>query len=225
MIPAKKANIVFVDDDPDTLQMYALLLQKQDFYVHKFLSALDALAFLRFTKITIDLIITDFNMPGMDGLKFLEQVRKISNYISTPFIFLTAISGQSHILQAYQFGAVDYIQKPVDNDLFIAKIKAVIQSYFLNALKSNILLRGSHRTFSIEEIIAYCEQEQVNGYALIAGMEGQGLLLFEKGILKSISAEELKEAAAFERMSVWKDYHFLIARGAYNPSAKQFLVR
>ena len=225
MASISKANILLIDDEPDTLQMYALLLKKEGFYIHKFLSAVDALSFLRFTNINIDLIITDLNMPEMDGLKFLEQTRTIPKHFSIPFIFLTALSDQNYILQAYKFGAVDYIQKPVENDLFTAKISAVINSYLLNALKSSILLRGSHKTFSVEEIIGYCEQEQVNGYAFIAGMEGQGLLLFEKGILKTIAAGELKETAAFERMSTWKDYRFLIARGKYNSSAQQFLVR
>ena len=222
---SNKAHIILIDDDPDTLQMYALLLEKQAFYLHKFLSAVDALSFLRFTNISIDLIITDLNMPEMDGLQFLEWTRTIPKHFSTPFIFLTALSDQSYILQAYKFGAVDYIQKPVENDLFTAKIKAVINSYLLNTLKSSILLKGSHKTFSIEEIIGYCEQEQVNGYAFIVGSGEQGLLMFEKGILKTIASGELKEIAAFERMGAWKEYRFLIARGRYNPLAQQFLVR
>ncbi len=225
MISQNKTNILLLDDDPDTLQMYALLLEKQGFYIHKFLSSVDALSFLRFTNICIDLIITDLNMPEMDGLKFLEQARGIQKHFSTPFIFLTALSDQSTILQAYKFGVVDYIQKPVANDLFTAKISAVINSYLLNTLKSNILLKGSRRTFSVEEIIAYCEQEQVSGYAVIAHIHEQGLLQFEKGVLKSISTNDLKETAAFEKMSVWKEYRFIIARGNYNPAMRQFLAR
>ncbi len=220
-----KANIILIDDDPDTLQMYSLLLEKEGFYIHKFLSAVDALSFLRFTTINIDLIIADLNMPEMDGLKFLAQMRTIQKHFSTPFIFLSALSDQNYILQAYKFGAVDYIQKPVENDLFVAKINAVIDSYLLNVLKSRIVLKGSHKTFSLEEIIGFCEQEQVSGYAFISGIAGEGLLLFEKGILKTISAGELKETAAFEKMNIWKNYRFLIARGRFNSATRKFLMR
>ena len=220
---SEKSNLVLVDDDPNTLQMYTLLLSKQDIYTHKFLSAIDALSFLRFTDKPIDLIITDLNMPGMDGLKFISQVRAIPAHLTTPFVFLTAVDDQNFMLEAYKFGAIDYIQKPVDNGLFIAKVKSLITSYRLNALKHNILLKGNHNIFSIEEIIQYCEQEQLSGYALISDVQDEGLLIFEKGVLKEISSEGLKETQAFEKMGLWKEFRFLIARGKFNPVAIQFL--
>jgi len=61
-----RAHILLIDDDPSTLQMYTFLLRKEDLYVHEFLSALDALAFLKFTDKFIELIISDLNMPLMD---------------------------------------------------------------------------------------------------------------------------------------------------------------
>lgn len=219
----EKSNLVLVDDDPNTLQMYAFLLGKQDIYIHKFLSAIDALSFLHFTDKPIDLIITDLNMPRMDGLKFITQVRAIPEHLTTPFVFLTAVDDQIFRLEAYKFGAIDYIQKPIENELFVAKVKSIITSYRLNALKHNILLKGNHHTFSIENIIQYCEQEQLSGYAFISSVQDDGLLIFEKGMLKEVSSEGLKETQAFEKMGLWKEFRFLIARGKFNPVAIQFL--
>ncbi len=218
-----KAHILLIDDDSDTLQMYTFLLRKQDMYVHEFLSPLDALAFLRFTDIFIEMIISDLNMPLMDGLKFVRQVRSLSRYIHTPFLFLSAVNNASIKLDAYRNGVIDYVQKPVDNELFIAKIESILQSYRLNSLKNNIILQGSQRIFSLEEIIQFCEQEKVNGFAFIRNKPNQGQFQFEKGVLKHIICGELTESAAFETMSSWKTYKFLIARGKFNPAAAQFL--
>ena len=220
-----KAHILLIDDDPDALQMYTFLLRKQDLYVHEFLSALDAIAFLKFTDHFIELIISDLNMPLMDGLKFVHQVRALNRYIHTPFLFLSAVDNTSIKLDAYRYGVLDYIQKPVDNDLFIAKLQSILQSYRLNSLKNNIILQGSQRTFSLEEIIQYCEQEKVNGYAFVQSNKDQGHFLFEKGMLKQIICGNLHESAAFEAMSSWKSYEFLIARGNFNPAAAQFLSK
>jgi len=218
-----KTNIVLVDDDQGTLQMYALLLSKQDYYVHKFLSAIDALSFLRFTDKPIELIIADLNMPLMDGLKFIKQVRNVPTCISTPFVFLTALDDSNFRLKAYKEGAIDYIQKPIQNELFIAKVNAIVRSYLLHALSQNILLKGTKRTFTVEEIISYCEQEQIEGYVSIVSKEGEGILMFDKGHLGDISAGNLKDSDAFEKMISWEEFRFLIARGKYNPSATIFL--
>lgn len=218
-----KTNIVLVDDDPGTLQMYALLLSKQDYYVHKFLSAIDALSFLRFTDKSIELIIADLNMPLMDGLKFIQQVRNVPACISTPFVFLTALDDSNFRLRAYQEGAIDYIHKPIQNELFLAKVDAIVRSYLLHALNQNILLKGTKKTFSVEEIISYCEQEQIDGYATIVAQDGEGILMFENGHLAEISAGSLKDSDAFEQMGSWNEFRFLIARGQFNPSATIFL--
>ena len=159
----------------------------------------------------------------MDGLKFIKQVRNVANCISTPFVFLTALDDSNFRLKAYQEGAIDYIQKPIQNELFIAKVNAIVRSYLLHALSQNILLKGTKRTFTVEEIISYCEQEQIEGYVSIVSKEGEGILMFDKGHLGDISAGNLKDSDAFEKMVSWEEFRFLIARGKYNPSATIFL--
>ncbi len=224
-MPGLKTNIVMVDDDQKILQMYALLLSKQNYHVHKFLNAIDALSFLRFTDKPIELIIADLNMPLMSGLKFIKQVHNIPSCISIPFVFLTAVHDSNFKLKAYREGAIDYIQKPIQNELFIAKVNAIVRSYLLNALSQNILLKGTQKTFTVEEIISYCEQEQIEGYVSIVSKEGEGFLMFDHGHLGDIRAGNLKDSDAFEKMISWQEFRFLIARGKYNPSATIFLKK
>ena len=216
-------HILLVDDEPHALKMYALLLRNTGYTVHGFLSSVEALSFLRFTEKPIELIITDLNMPQMDGLRFLKQVRQTPDYLPTPFMFLSAIDDKNFRLKAYQDGALDYLQKPIDNSVFMAKVNSVINAFRILALRHTILFSGNQDTFSIEEILQYCEQEKVDGFTFIAGLENDGYLVFEKGMVKEISTQGLSDSDAFEKISSWKQYRFIIARGLYNPGAALFL--
>lgn len=218
-----KGHVLLVDDEPNTVEMYTLLLRKRGYYVSPFLSSMEALSFLRFTDKKIDLIIADLNMPLMDGLEFLKKVKKISGFLTTPFIFLTAIDDHGFHLDAYHSGALDYLQKPIDNELLLAKVDSIIHSYQMNELQNKIIMRGTQQTFAIEEIIQYCEQEKVNGYALISHHSRKGLITFEKGMLKEIHFEDLRDTSAFEKMKSWRSYRFIIVQGEYSPQAEQFL--
>ncbi len=217
------AHLVLVDDEANALQMYTIILRKEGYLVHEFLSGMDAISFLKFTDKRIELIITDLNMPYMDGLTFIKQIRKLPEYKATPFIILTAVNDNLFQLDALQYGAIDYISKPIQNDLFLAKVQSIVRSYRRNALNQNILLRGDQTMFSLEEIIEYSEQERVSGYAFVNHLNEHGMITFEKGVLKEIRFGKSKDTAAFEKMKSWNQYKFLIIRGAYNPETPYFL--
>jgi len=213
-----KANIVLVDDEPEILQMFCEILRKDGYIVQDFLSAMEALAFLRFTDRVIDLIITDLNMPVMDGLKFVSQIRKISAFVSTPVIFLSAITDLNYHLQAYKEGAIDYIQKPVSNEIFLLKINSILQSYRLNSLKNNTIDYGEKKKLSLEEILAFCENEGLNGFAFFATGKKYAVITFEKGLLKEINSAMLSGPEAFEDIESWPNYRYFIIRGKYSES-------
>ncbi len=72
------------------------------------------------------LIILDVQMPGMDGFEVAEALQGYSKAASIPIIFLSAVSTEKKfITKGYQAGAVDYVVKPVDPDLFILKVKTL----------------------------------------------------------------------------------------------------
>ena len=213
-----KAHIILVDDEPDILQMFAEILRKDGFIVQEFLSALEALSFLRFTEKAVDLIITDLNMPVIDGLKFVDQVRKIDAFNATPIIFLSAVMDLNYHLKAYKKGAIDFIQKPVSNEIFLLKINSILQSYLSNSLKDNIVDRGNFSKLNLEEIISFCEDERINGFAYIADKKNQAVIIFEKGVLKDINTSMLSGTAAFEEVKLWTKYQYLIVRGKYTAS-------
>jgi two-component system, chemotaxis family, chemotaxis protein CheY len=60
----------------------------------------------------VDLILSDINMPAMDGLEFLRQIREQKLAVGTPVVMITTESSEDHVKQAIQAGARGYIRKP-----------------------------------------------------------------------------------------------------------------
>ncbi|MBP5199297.1 MAG: response regulator [Schwartzia sp.] len=106
------ATILVVDDDDMNLKMAEFILKK-DLKENKVLladSGLKAIDTLQQEK--VDLVLLDFQMPVMNGLKTLELIRKREDLKDTPVIFLTAASDRDTVMKAGLMGVADYIKKP-----------------------------------------------------------------------------------------------------------------
>src|SRR5262249_27621025 len=108
-------RILVVDDEPD---IEALVLQKFRHQIRDgriaFLFArdgVDALAALK-TNAGIDLVVTDINMPRMDGLSLLQKLQEADDHIST--IIVSAYGDMGNIRTAMNRGAFDFVTKPID---------------------------------------------------------------------------------------------------------------
>lgn len=72
-----------------------------------------------------DLCILDVMMPKRDGFELAAQIREINSRV--PLVFLTAKSGKQDVLQGFETGADDYLLKPVDADILLLKVKAMLK--------------------------------------------------------------------------------------------------
>ncbi len=70
----------------------------------------------------IDLVVTDIQMPVMDGLKAIRLLRQKYNHSELPIMVMTASENRSQVLSAFRAGANDYIHKPIDNDIMLARL-------------------------------------------------------------------------------------------------------
>jgi len=70
----------------------------------------------------IDLVLLDWNMPKLSGIDFLKQVRSMEKYRSLPVIMVTSEAAKYNVIEALKNGATDYITKPIQLDLFKAKL-------------------------------------------------------------------------------------------------------
>jgi DNA-binding response OmpR family regulator len=107
-----KKQILIIDDD----EMIRLtLLEVLEAFEFNAFSAKDGFSGLYLAqKIYPDLIICDINMPFLNGFDVLKKLREDLETAKTPFIFLTADTDPKNRVMALQFGANDYLTKPVD---------------------------------------------------------------------------------------------------------------
>lgn len=132
-------SILVVDDEPNYLIVLSELLRDEGFEVFTAPSGQKGLEV--FMEVDLDLIITDMQMPGMDGLQFLQEIKKKKTDI--PVIIITAFAEVEKAVVAMQAGAFSYLAKPFSNDELIVNINKAVQHYAL--IKENTRLRKEIR--------------------------------------------------------------------------------
>jgi DNA-binding response OmpR family regulator len=115
-------KVLLVDDDDLLRRSLAFNLEQAGYEVNTAASAEAALAL--FERTPPDLIVLDVGLPGIDGLQTLRQLRKESN---VPVVFLTARRRELDEIVGLEMGADDYITKPFDTDVLLARIRAVLR--------------------------------------------------------------------------------------------------
>lgn len=118
-------RILLIDDDPDTLQALQGLihLRMPHATVETCYSADTALQ--RLHAHDYDAIVSDVRMPGMNGLSFLREAKRLCPLVST--LIVTAHATQAITAEAYSAGAYDLIHKPIDRDVFMLSVLLAIQ--------------------------------------------------------------------------------------------------
>jgi len=104
--------VMIVDDSESIRKFLIFALRSQEFMVVAARDGMDALEKLSQNK--VDLVITDLNMPNMDGFEFLKALRDDSEYKQVPVIILSSLSSDQDIEMGLKLGANSYLVKPFD---------------------------------------------------------------------------------------------------------------
>jgi two-component system chemotaxis response regulator CheY len=108
-----EVRVLIVDDSSVMRKIVERALRQaglESLVVHEAGSGTDGLEVLRSRR--VDLILTDINMPSMDGLEFVRQIRAQGLAAGTPIVMITTESSEEHVKQAILAGARGYIRKP-----------------------------------------------------------------------------------------------------------------
>jgi CheY-like chemotaxis protein len=116
-------KILAVDDQAEVINIIADFLENK-YEVYPAKTTVKAFSLLHKTK--FDLILLDILMPGMNGIEFLEYIKKQIWYENTPVIFVSSESDFKTVAQAVNLGANGYIKKPIEKELLLTRIEAVI---------------------------------------------------------------------------------------------------
>ncbi|MGL5352708.1 MAG: response regulator transcription factor [Clostridium sp.] len=123
-------NILIVEDEEKINKMICDYFSHNGFNVY---SAKDGTEAIEMFNSSIDLIILDVMLPGIDGFTVLRKVRKESN---VPVIMVTARADEDDILMGYELNVDDYITKPFSIDILIAKARVLLNR--IDSMSNNI---------------------------------------------------------------------------------------
>lgn len=118
-------RLLVVDDDPLNVDMLARRLERAGFVVERAASGREALD--RVEAASPDLVLLDHNMPEMTGIEVLSLLRKTYSSLDLPVIMVTAVNDSQVIADALHLGANDYITKPVDFVVVMARIDSHLE--------------------------------------------------------------------------------------------------
>ena len=118
------AKILAVDDSASMRQMVSFTLKGAG---HDVQEASDGVEALKIAQTgTFDLVLTDINMPNMDGVTLIKELRQLPAYKFIPMLTLTTESGAEKKAEGKQAGATGWIVKPFSPDQLLATIKKVL---------------------------------------------------------------------------------------------------
>ncbi|MDC3402959.1 response regulator, partial [Flavobacteriaceae bacterium] len=120
---ADAKNILLVEDDPNFGIVLRDYLNLNGFQVTLAKNGMEG--FDKYKKGDYDLCILDVMMPYKDGYTLAKEIREDNT--SVPIIFLTAKSMKEDVLQGYKVGADDFLNKPFDSEVLLAKIKTLLK--------------------------------------------------------------------------------------------------
>ena len=115
-------KILIVEDDPNFGSILRDYLTLNDYDVTLAKNGIEGLE--KFKKEDFDLCILDVMMPYKDGFTLAKEIREKNETV--PLIFLTAKSLKEDVLKGFKVGADDYLTKPFDSDVLLAKVKAIL---------------------------------------------------------------------------------------------------
>jgi PAS domain S-box-containing protein len=171
-----KVNVLLVDDQPDKLLSYEVILGQLDENLVKTSSAREALQFL--LKNDVAVILIDVCMPELDGFQLAAMIRDHPRFSKIAIIFISAIHlSEMDRLRGYEMGAVDYVPVPVVPEVLRAKVKVFVELFRktreLERLNSQLERHVAERTAELEASNARLKQaEQGRSLALAAGQMG-----------------------------------------------------
>jgi CheY-like chemotaxis protein len=134
-------HILLIEDDQIEIMKFKRIvseLSEHDFYTLP--NGEKALEYLNETQTLPELILLDLNMPKMNGLEFLELLKKDQQFFHIPVVILTTSDNNADILASYRSGIAGYVTKPLKYEDYKTRLHRIIDYWAINQLpKTNLI--------------------------------------------------------------------------------------
>ena len=117
-------TILIVDDSPTIRKLLGYILKKKNFIIVEAEDGIDAME--KLGHVQVDLVIVDLNMPNMDGIEFVKNLRDNYYYMDTPVIMLTTTKDDKLKKDAFDAGVNMFLNKPVQPNFLLYKVESLL---------------------------------------------------------------------------------------------------
>ena len=181
----KKNTILIVDDEPQIRKMLNIYLEASDYKVVESENGKQALRMS--ASISPDLILLDLGLPDLDGKEVITSLRE---WTQTPIIVLTVRNDDNEVISALGLGADDYITKPFNADVLLARIEANLRKSVVKEAGEPEVVNGHirmdlvrHEVYIHDKMVPFTPKE----YELLRFLlVNRGKMLTHKQILKEV---------------------------------------
>ena len=200
----QNVSVLIIDDEMQMCRLLETIFTSQGARVETALSGSEGLE--KFPLFNPDLVLLDILMPGEDGIEICRQFRAES---TVPLILLTALSGGDHIVRGLDAGADDYIIKPFEREVLLARCRAVLRRMY------SLIEDDGHLAYddgfllidiSARKVTAAEEQVKLSAteFKLLAYLlRHAGETCTFEGILENVWGEPYRFSAEYVHVYIW----------------------
>jgi two-component system phosphate regulon response regulator PhoB len=214
-----RGTILVIEDESDIQELVRYHLEREHFRVLAVGSGEDALKSTKRER--PDLILLDLMLPGMDGLEVCRMLRADAETRRTPIVMLTARSEDADVVAGLELGADDYITKPFQPRVLVARLRAVLrrleaeqeepggsithQDLVIDTSRHQVRLKGKSISLTLTEFrilthLARNPGRVFSRYQILDGIQGQDSFVLDRTIDVHVAALRRKLGAFGEQI-------------------------
>ncbi len=212
-----ECTILVVDDEEMNRDMLCRRLERKGFQTRSAVDGFEALELIEQTD--FDLVLLDVMMPKLSGLEVLHTIRKTQSPLKLPVVVATAKAETEDILQALKLGANDYITKPINFDVALARVQNVLTVKFAaadQASDGDESDEAQRNRYIVDHSVDMQSLHTPDGTFTWANAAATELLGYSQGELEQHSIPELLHPADRQAMALQDParptVHTLVAR-------------
>ncbi len=226
-------KVLLVDDSVLSRKVQLKVLQELSINdVVEAKNGLEALRKLEELRFTVDFVLTDWNMPAMDGLTFVRELRKLPQGRRVPVIVVSSEGEEDKIATAFQAGANSYVTKPFKKEVLARKIQSVMSVAALPDGKEagkpetspdTVALSGDLSALGFAELVQFLNFSRKTGELLVKPEAGEAGVSFGDGEVKDAWIGRFASEEAFFSIARLRKgrFEFHEGRPARAPRIKQ----
>ncbi len=205
------SRLLVVDQDARALLVMEMSLRNAGIEVTGAENAEEALAHLEAEE--YDLILSEVDLPALNGFEFLEKVKTDTRLSNIPFIFVTRRQHVEDKIQGLEMGADDYITRPIYLREFVTRIRSFLRKRELEAVGTADLrqkYRGKITSNVIHDIILSTEEGERSARLVLERQGRSGAIFIKEGRIIDAECGRLTGTQALYRLLLWNDGAFMI---------------